>query len=162
MARAEVGKGGTASHCCSGEISAKNLPEQRRQPGLVQLVSGDGDHGDVELILNRGCAACGDAIDFQKQRGRSDSRAFVPIEKTLGLRELEGVGCCDMTADASAESSKPGSRNPFAPPYRLSDFSCRSSTSLLFRELVEGNADLIHGISNSLLTRSAYWLESRA
>jgi hypothetical protein len=68
------------------------LVEDFRQPGLVEALFGDTDHGLVEFI-NR-LVRC-DPILGEKIQCTEESGALVAIDVWLVLRDMERIGCGD-------------------------------------------------------------------
>lgn len=80
--------GGEAYSLFTRTRSGKELAEKRREPCFVEAMLGDGDHGGVEFCSG---SASWHAIQLQKIKRRSDSRALIAIEKSLRLRDVESV-----------------------------------------------------------------------
>ena len=92
------------------EISAKvrgcalpdyfNCPKDLRQPGLVEPLLRDGDHGVVEFRAVQFLHV--DSVTFKKGEGRAHCRALVAVEEWLVLGDMKRIGGGDRSRVALA------------------------------------------------------------
>ncbi len=71
---------------------SKNIPEQRGEAHLIEVVRCDGDHGTIELILDFTVWLASMPLHGEKSQRGHDSNPLVPVKIGLRLSEMKRVG----------------------------------------------------------------------